>query len=89
MLISAVAGKGIRAKTVLFDNWYSSWENLKLVNTLKLIFYTTLKNNRLVSLTKDTLWGIKDGYVHLDDIDWTPERLDHGVVVKLNTHKGH
>ncbi|MBT9098944.1 transposase [Methylovulum psychrotolerans] len=89
MLINAVAGKGIRAKTVLFDNWYSSWENLKLVNTLKLIFYTTLKNNRLVSLTKDTLWGIKDGYVHLDDIDWTPERLHHGVVVKLNTHKGH
>jgi hypothetical protein len=42
-----------------------------------------LKNNRLVSLSKD------EGYVHLDDIDWTPERLKTGVTVKLNTHKGH
>jgi hypothetical protein len=45
--------------------------------------YTTLKSNRLVSLTKE------GGYIHLDEIDWTPERLKTGVAVKLNTHKGH
>jgi hypothetical protein len=44
---------------------------------LKRFFYTTLKSNRLVSLDKE------EGYVHLDDIDWTPERLKFGVVVKL------
>jgi hypothetical protein len=77
MLINAIANKGIRAKTVLFDSWYAAWENLKLVNTLKLTFYTTLKSNRLVSVTKE------GGYVHLEDIDWTPERLKAGVVVKL------
>ncbi|MDD5277449.1 MAG: hypothetical protein PHR16_15385 [Methylovulum sp.] len=89
MLVNAVADKGILAKTVLFDSWYAAWQNLKLVNSLKLTFYlcplgyTTLKNNRLVSLSKD------EGYVHLDDTDWTPGRLKSGAAVKLNTHKGH
>jgi len=77
MLINAVADKGILAKTVLFDSGYAAWENLKLVNTLKMTFYTTLKSNRLVSLTKE------GGYIHLDEIDWTPERLQHGAIVKL------
>jgi hypothetical protein len=77
MLINAVADKGILAKTVLFDSWYAAWQNLKLVNSLKLTFYTTLKSNRLVSLTKE------GGYIHLDEIDWTPERLKTGVAVKL------
>jgi hypothetical protein len=35
MLINAVADKGIQAKIVLFY-WYASWENLKLVHSLKL-----------------------------------------------------
>jgi hypothetical protein len=77
MLINAVSAKQLTAKRVLFDNWYSSWENLKLVNTLKLLFYTTLKNNRLVSLSKET------GYVHLNTIEWTPQQLEHGILVKL------
>jgi hypothetical protein len=77
MLIKAVADKRLLAKTVLFDSWYAAWQNLKLVNSLNLTFYTTLKSNRLVSLGKET------GYVHVDDIDWTPERLKAGVVVKL------
>ena len=77
MLINAVANKRIKAKTVLFDSWYGAWQNLKLVNTLGLIFYTTLKNNRLVSLSKE------EGYIHLDAIDWTEQRLLHGVIVKL------
>jgi hypothetical protein len=77
MLINALADKDIQAKTVLFDSWYGSWQNLKLVHSLKRIFYTPLKGNRLVSLSKE------EGYVHLDDIEWTPERLKLGVVVKL------
>lgn len=77
MLINAVSAKQLAAKRVLFDNWYSSWENLKLVNALKLFFYTTLKNNRLVSLSKET------GYVHLNTIEWTPQQLEHGILVKL------
>lgn len=77
MLINAVSAKQLAAKRVLFDNWYSSWENLKLLNSLQLFFYTTLKNNRLVSLSKET------GYVHLDSIQWTEQQLEQGILVKL------
>jgi hypothetical protein len=77
MLIQALADKNIKAKTVLFDNWYASWQNLKLVHNLKLIFYTTLKNNRLVSLSKE------EGYIHLDKIEWSEKQLEFGIIVKI------
>jgi hypothetical protein len=77
MLLHAVTDKRIQAKTVLFDTWYAAADNLKLIQRLHLIFFTTLKENRLVSLSKE------QGYSHLDQIDWTPERLQNGVVVKL------
>jgi len=62
---------------VLFDSGYASWENLKRVHAFKRTFYTTLKSNRMVSLSKE------EGYMHLDAIEWTPERLQSGVVIKL------
>ncbi|MDQ7025224.1 MAG: transposase, partial [Anaerolineae bacterium] len=65
------------ANTVLFDSWYGSWQNLKLVHRLGMVFFTSLKSNRLVSLSKET------GYIHLDEIDWTDDRLKQGVMVKL------
>lgn len=77
MLLQAVSDKQIKARTVLFDSWYASWKNLKLVQRLNLIFYTTLKSNRLVSLDKD------EGYIHLDEIEWTPAQLEQGIIVKL------
>ena len=43
MLLRAVGDKQIQAKTVLFDSWYGSWQNLKLIHRLGLTFYTTLK----------------------------------------------
>jgi hypothetical protein len=77
MLLRAVVERGIKAKKVLFDSWYASWQNLKRAHRLGLLFYTTLKNNRLVSLSKE------DGYIHLDEIEWTEERLKKGILVKL------
>src|SRR5512145_2515763 len=77
LLQRAVADKLIQAKTVLFDSWYAAADNLKLIHRLGLIFFTTLKENRLVSLSK------ADGYIHLDQIAWTPDRLQNGVPVKL------
>jgi SRSO17 transposase len=77
MLLKAVAEKGIQAKTIVFDSWYASVENLKLIHRLKLIFYTTLKDNRMISLSPE------QGYIHLHEIAWTPERLAQGVLVKL------
>ena len=77
MLVRALADKRIQAKTVLFDSWYAGADNLKLIHRLGLIFFTTLKENRLVSLSKE------EGYIHLDEIEWTPDRLQNGVLVKL------
>lgn len=77
LLIAAIADKRLEARTILFDSWYASADNLKLVHRTNRIFYTTLKANRLVSLAK------AEGYIHLADIDWTPERLNHGVRVRL------
>ena len=77
MLVRAVADKRIQAKIVLIDSWYAGADNLKLIHRLGLIFFTTLKENRLVSLSKE------EGYIHLDQIEWTPERLQNGVLVKL------
>ena len=77
MLVHAVANKQIKAQTVLFDSWYAAADNLKLIHRLGLSFFTTLKANRLVSLTKET------GYVHLDQIAWTAAQLENGIRIKL------
>jgi len=77
MVTNAVYAKKIQAKRILFDSWYASAENLKLVHRLGLIFFTTLKSNRMVSLSKEA------GWIHLDEVEWTPERLKNGVRVKL------
>jgi hypothetical protein len=77
MVINAVYAKEIKAKRILFDSWYASAENIMLVDRLGLTFFTTLKSNRMVSLRKES------GWIHLDEIDWTSERLQNGVMVKL------
>lgn len=77
MLLNAKTAKQIKARTVLFDSWYASVDNLKLIERLGMVFVTTLKSNRMVSLSKEA------GYVHLDTIEWTAERLEPGVAVKL------
>ena len=77
MLTRAFADKGIQARYILFDSWYASVDNLKYIHRQGRIFVTTLKSNRKVSLATD------EGYVHLDAIAWTPERLQFGVVVHL------
>ena len=77
MLIAAVSNKGIQAKRVLFDSWYASLSNLKLVIRLGLVFVTTLKSNRLVSLSKE------GGYIHLAQIKWSEAQLLSGIIVKL------
>ena len=77
IVINAVFVKKIQAQRILFDSWYVSAENLKLVHRLGLIFFTTLKSNRMVSLSK------AGGWIHMDEIEWKSERLKNGVLVKL------
>ena len=77
MFINALDFKQLHARTILFDGWYASAENLKLIHRRKRIFFTTLKSNRLVSLSK------AEGYIHLEEVEWPPGRLAYGVLVKL------
>ena len=77
MVLNAKHDKQIQANTILFDSWYASWQNLKLIEQLGMRFVTTLKSNRMVSLSAD------EGYIHLQDIEWTKERLQNGLIVKL------
>jgi hypothetical protein len=75
--VNAVEQKQIKARTLLFDGWYASAENLKLIHRRKRIFFTTLKNNRLVSLNKE------QGYIQLEELEWTADRVAQGAGVKL------
>lgn len=77
MVINAVHSKQIKAKSILFDSWYASANNLKLLHRLGLIFFTTLKSNRMVSISKEA------GWMHLDQIQWTEESIRNGIIVKL------
>jgi len=77
MFVHALDQKQLRARTILFDSWYASADNLKVIHRRQRIFFTTLKSNRLVSVSKE------EGYVHLDAVEWTPARLTSGVLVKL------
>ena len=70
MFVNALDRKHLQARTLLFDGWYASAENLKLIHRRKRIFFTTLKSNRLVSLSK------AQGYIHLEEVEWTPDRLN-------------
>ena len=77
MLTHAISDKRLQARIILFDSWYASVENLKFIHRLGRYFVTTLKSNRKVSLSKES------GYIHLEEIEWTPDRLQGGVTIKL------
>ena len=75
MLLSAKQ-RGMEPKYVLFDSWYSSMENLKLIaKDLGWHFFCRLKENRLVNPT-----GRKKGNKPVGDISEVPLE---GVVVHL------
>jgi DDE superfamily endonuclease len=77
MFLNAITDKQIQARKIVFDSWYAGVDNLKLIHRSGWTFFTTLKDNRLVSLSKE------GGYIHLDKIEWNPQSLTSGVIVKL------
>ena len=93
MLIRAKSDKRLKANTVLFDSWYASVDNLKMIHRLGMVFVSTLKNNRLVSTSKEQYQVSKEqttgkggknkGYVHLDTLDWNVDTLRNGRLIKL------
>ena len=93
MLIRAKSDKRLKANTVLFDSWYASVDNLKMIHRLGMVFLTTLKSNRLVSTSREqyqasrqqdkSRGGKNRGYLHLDALEWSADNLRHGQLVKL------
>ena len=75
--VNAIDQKQIQARTLLFEGWYAAAENLQLIHRRKRTFFTTRKSNRLVSVSK------AQGSIHVEELEWTPERVAHGVIVKL------
>jgi len=69
--------KNIQARTILFDSWYGSVDNFKLIHRSGWTFFTTLKSNRKVSVSRDT------GYQHLDELVFNEQALARGLIVKL------
>lgn len=77
MFTRLVTHKNIRARTVLFDSWYGSVDNLKLIHRSGWTFFTTLKSNRKISVNRDM------GYQHLDELHFNEVTLATGLTVKL------
>lgn len=77
MFTRLITHKNIKAKTILFDTWYASVDNLKLIHRSGWTFLTTLKSNRKVSVSR----GI--GYRHLEELIFDSKALANGLVVKL------
>lgn len=67
----------ILARTVLFDSWYAGSTNLKKIHRAGWTFFTTLKNNRQVSVEQDV------GYQALDTLDPPAQGWSKGVEVRL------
>jgi hypothetical protein len=78
MFMRLMRHKNIQARTILFDNWYGSVDNLKLIHRSGWTFYTTLKSNRKVSVNRDI------GYQHLEDLEFDQQALATGLIVKLH-----
>ncbi len=77
MFIRANTDKRIKARNIAFDSWYASVDNLKLIHRSGWTFFTTLKSNRKVSLSKET------GYQHLEEIEWDVDTLRSGQLIRI------
>ena len=77
MFKQAIEKQQIKARKIAFDSWYASVENLKMIHRSGWTFYTNLKSNRKVSITKET------GYQDLAELQWSSEELISGKLVRI------
>jgi len=77
MFLRLLTHKQLKARTILFDSWYGSVNNLKLIARSGWTFFTTLKSNRKVSVSQET------GYQNLDELAYDEGSLVRGLVIKL------
>ena len=77
MFMRLVTHKRLKARTILFDTWYASVANLKLIHRSGWTFFTTLKSNRLVNFDPAI------GYQHLEELCFDKLSLVKGLILKL------
>lgn len=77
MFKQAIESQEIKARNIAFDSWYASVDNLKMIHRSGWTFYTNLKSNRKVSITKET------GYQDLEELEWSREELISGKLVRI------
>lgn len=77
MFDHVVAEGIIQARTLLFDCWYAGSTNLKRIHRAGWTFFTSLKSNRRVSVSKET------GYQALDTLEPPVRGWSAGVEVRL------
>jgi hypothetical protein len=59
-MIRVAYARGFRPRCVLFDGWYSSLDNLKLLRACGWTWLTRLKSNRLVNLNRQGTRALKE-----------------------------
>jgi len=59
-MLRAARARGLAPRCVLFDGWYASLDNLKLVRDLGWAFLTRLKGNRLVRVARGDPRAVAD-----------------------------
>src|SRR6266567_346060 len=59
-MIRAAYARQFRPRCVVFDGWYSSLDNLKLIRACGWVWLTRLKSNRLVNLNREGTRALKD-----------------------------
>jgi Transposase DDE domain len=77
MFRQAISSQAIKARNIAFDSWYASADNLKIIHRSGWTFYTNLKSNRKVSVTKEI------GYQDLEELEWTAEEKISGKLVRI------
>lgn len=67
-MLSLARHRGFKPKAVLMDSWFTSIENLKLIESFRWKWIGGLKCNRLVSEQQGT-------YVRVQHLDWTSKQV--------------
>ncbi|MFO1352957.1 MAG: transposase [Gammaproteobacteria bacterium] len=65
-LLKAAHARGFQPQCVVFDGWYSSLENLKLINSFGWVWLTRLKANRLVNPERSGLRAVARVATHVN-----------------------
>jgi hypothetical protein len=79
MLQAALQQKALNFSTVLMDSWFATKKLMKVIDELEKIYYTVVKQNRLLDETQ----GV-EAYQRVGDLEWNEQELEEGKRVKLN-----